>query len=319
MPRGLSAIVILLMTCLQLSAGEWPNRAIRIVVPYSAGSASDIIPRTVFAAAEKSLGQPMIVENRAGGSAVIGTAAVAKAAPDGYTILSTSSAFTTVPLTIAALTYDPVKDFTAILPLAMMTNVLVVSSTKGFKTLDDLVADARSRSGAVNYVTIGKGSAAHLNSERFRLSAKFEAQPVPYKGSPEGLLDVMTGRVDFYFSPLLPALPMIRDGKLTVLAVSSSQRDPLLPDTPTTLEAGYPNSEYDFWFGVFAPAKTPQPIVQKLHEASTAALQDPGVKQKLGNLGVRPSPMTPSQFDIYVRAELERNQSLVKAAGIVAE
>jgi tripartite-type tricarboxylate transporter receptor subunit TctC len=288
-------------------------------VPYSAGSASDIIPRTVFAAAEKSLGQPMIVENRAGGSAVIGTAAVAKAAPDGYTILSTSSAFTTVPLTIAALTYDPVKDFTAILPLAMMTNVLVVSSTKGFKTLDDLVAYARSHSGAVNYVTIGKGSAAHLNSERFRLSAKFEAQPVPYKGSPEGLLDVMTGRVDFYFSPLLPALPMIRDGKLTVLAVSSSQRDPLLPDTPTTLEAGYPNSEYDFWFGVFAPAKTPQPIVQKLHEASTAALQDPGVKQKLGNLGVRPSPMTPSQFDIYVRAELERNQSLVKAAGIVAE
>lgn len=318
--RGLIAVAVLLIsTCAQSSAGDWPTKPVRVIVPYSAGSASDIIPRTVFTLAEKQLGQPMVIENRAGGGTVIGTAAVARTEGDGYTILSTSSAFTTVPLTVATLTYDPVRDFSAILPLATMANVLVVSPAKGFKTVGEFVAYARAHPGLINYVTIGKGSAAHLNSERFRLSAKFEAQPVPYKGSPEGLLDVMTGRVDFYFSPLLPALSLIREGKLAALAVSSSQHDPLLPDVPTTLEAGYPDSEYNFWFGTFAPAKTPRPIVQRLHEASAAALQDAAVKEKLANLGVRPSPMTPAQFDAYVRIELGRNQALVKAAGIVPE
>jgi len=300
-------------------ADEWPSKPIRVIVPYSAGSASDIIPRTVLAVAEKRLGQPIVIENRAGGGSIIGTAAVARAPADGYTLLSTSSAFTTVPLTVASLSYDPLRDFAAILPFATMTNVLVVSPAKGLKSVDEFVAFARAQAGNVNYVTIGKGSAAHLNSERFRLSARFEAQPVPYKGSPEGLLDVVTGRVDFYFCPLLPALSLIREGKLKALAVSSSQRDPLLPDVPTTVEAGYPDSEYDFWFGLFAPAKTPPAIIARLYQDSAAALQDSGVKAKLANLGVRPWSMTPDQFDAHVRRELERNRALVKAAGIVAD
>ena len=168
----------------------------------------------------------------------------------------------------------------------------------------------------MNYVTIGVGSAAHLNSERFRLAANFQAQPIPFKGSPEGLTEVMTGRVDFYFCPLLPALSLIRDGKLLALAVSSSERSPDLPDVPTTIEAGFPNSEYNFWFGVFAPAKTPREIVQRLYEETAKALRDPDVKEKLAKLGVQPMPMTPAQFDDYVRRELDQNAVLVKAAGI---
>jgi tripartite-type tricarboxylate transporter receptor subunit TctC len=197
-----------------------------------------------------------------------------------------------------------------------MANVLVISPDKGIKTVGDFVIAARAKSGSMNYVTIGAGSAAHLNSERFRLAAHFEAQPIPFKGSPAGLTEVVAGRVDFYFCPLLPALSLIRDGKLTALAVSSSQRAPNLPNVPTTVEAGFPNSEYNFWFGVFAPAKTPPEIIQRLYEEIAKALQDPGVREKLAKLAVQPMPMTPAQFNDYVRKELEQNAELVKAAGI---
>jgi tripartite-type tricarboxylate transporter receptor subunit TctC len=317
--RWFCTIALLLMSfCTQSWAQSWPAKPIRAIVPYSPGSATDIIPRTVFAQVEKQLGQPIIIENRDGGASTIGTAAVAKAEPDGYTILVASSAFTTVPLTIANLPYDPVRDLSAVIPLANMANVLVVAPDKGIKSVGEFVAAAKAGRGSMNYVTIGAGSAAHLNSERFRLAANFEAQPIPFKGSPAGLTEVMTGRVDFYFSPLLPALSLIRDGKLIALAVSSVERSPDLPDVPTTVEAGFPNSEYNFWFGVFAPAKTPREIIQRLYEEIAKALRDPSVKEKLAKLGVQPMPMTPAQFDEYVRKELEQNAVLVKAAGIKA-
>jgi len=300
-------------------ADSWPSRPIRVVVPYTAGSATDIVPRTVFATVEKRLGQPMVVENRPGGASTIGTAVAAKAAPDGYTFLATSSAFTTVPLTVASLPYDPLRDFAGVIPLASMSNVLVVAPAKGIKTLQELATYARIHAGAMNYVTIGVGSAAHLNSERFRLSASFGAQPISYKGSPEGLVDVMMGRVDFYFSPLLPALPMIREGKLVALAVSGASRDPLLPETPTTVEAGFPNSEYTFWFGLFAPANTPRQIIERIYQDIANALEDSSVREKLTMLGVQPMQKTPAQFDAYVRAELEQNRVLVETAGIKAE
>jgi tripartite-type tricarboxylate transporter receptor subunit TctC len=315
--RWLYAIALLLIGIgSQASAQSWPSKPIKAIVPYSAGSATDIIPRTVFAQVEKQLGQPIIIENRDGGASTIGTNAVAKAEADGYTFLVASSAFTTTPLTTANLPYDAVNDFTAVIPLANMANVLVVSPDKGIKTVSDFVKLARERAGQINYVTIGAGSAAHLNSERFRLAAKFEAQPIPFKGSPAGLTEVVAGRVDFYFSPLLPALGLIRDGKLTALAVSSTERAPNLPDVPTTVEAGFPNSEYNFWFGVFAPAKTSPEIIQRFYEEIAKALQDPGVREKLGKLAVQPMPMTPAQFNNYVRKELEQNAQLVKAAGI---
>ena len=315
--RWLCTIALILMSVVtQSSAQNWPTKPIRAIVPYSPGSATDIIPRTIFGKVQEQLGQPIIVENRPGASSMIGTAAVAKAEPDGYTILVASSAYTIVPLTVANVPYDPLRDLSAVIPLANMANVLVVAPNTGIKTLNEFVAAARSRHGTMNYVTIGEGSAAHLNSVRFLRAAGFEAQQIPYKGSPAGLTDVMTGRVDFYFSPLLPALSLIRDGRLTALAVSSLQRSPDLPNVPTTTEAGFPNSEYNFWFGVFAPAKTPRVVIQRLYEEIAKALHDPAVTEKLAKLGVQPMPMTPIQFDDYIRKELEQNAALVKAAGI---
>jgi tripartite-type tricarboxylate transporter receptor subunit TctC len=306
--RWLCAVALMSVgLCSQSSAGEWPTRTIRAIVPFSPGSASDIIPRTIFAKVQEQLGQPIIVENRPGASTTIGTAAVAKAEPDGYTILIASSAYTIVPLTVANVPYDPLRDFAAVTPLANMANVLVVAPNLAIKTLAEFVTAARARQGSMNYVTIGEGSAAHLNSVRFLRAAGLEAQPIPYKGSPAGLTDVMTGRVDFYFCPLLPALSLILDGKLTALAVSSLGRSPKLPDVPTTIQAGFPDSEYNFWFGVFVPAKTSPAIIQGLYEEITKALHDPGVQQSLSELGVQPMPMTPAQFDVYVRKELEQN------------
>ena len=315
--RWLWIVALLSMgLCAQASEETWPAKPIRVIVPYSPGSATDIIPRTVFAKVQEQIGQSIVVENRPGGATAIGTAAVAKAEPDGYTLLVHSSAYTIVPLTFANVPYDPQRDLTGVIPLGNTANVLVVAPGKGIKTVAEFVKIARAKSGRMNYVTIGPGSAAHLNSERFRLSAGFAAQPVFYKGSPEGLMDVMTGRVDFYFSPLLPALPQIKDGRLVALAVSSTHRSADLPDVPTTLEAGFKNSEYDFWFGVFAPSKTPRAIIERLNREVTKALEDPAVKDKLTKLGVQPMPMTAQQFDDYVRGELEQNAALVKAAGI---
>ena len=315
--RWLWIVALLSMgLCAQASEETWPAKPIRVIVPYSPGSATDIIPRTVFAKVQEQIGQSIVVENRPGGATAIGTTAVAKAEPDGYTLLVHSSAYTIVPLTFANVPYDPQRDLTGVIPLGNTANVLVVAPDKGIKTVAEFVKIARAKSGGMNYVTIGPGSAAHLNSERFRLSAGFAAQPVFYKGSPEGLMDVITGRVDFYFSPLLPALPQIKDGRLVALAVSSTHRSADLPDVPTTLEAGFKNSEYDFWFGVFAPSKTPRAIIERLNWEVTKALEDPAVKDKLTKLGVQPMPMTAQQFDDYVRGELEQNAALVKAAGI---
>lgn len=313
----LCAIALTLTTfSTQSWAQDWPTKTIKVIVPYSPGSATDIIPRTVFAKVQEQVGQPIIVENRPGASSTIGTAAVAKAEPDGYTILVASSAYTIVPSTVANLPYDPLRDLAAVIPLANMANVLVISPAKGIKTLSEFVTAARARHGSMNYVTIGEGSAAHLNSVRFLRAAGLDAQQIPYKGSPAGLTDVMTGRVDFYFCPLLPALSLIRDGKLTALAVSSLLRSPELPNVPTTTEAGFSNSEYNFWFGVFAPAKTPHAVIQRLYQEIAKALEDPGVKGKLAKLGVQPMPMMPAQFDGYVRKEIEQNAALVKAVGI---
>ena len=315
--RWLATSAFFLIACCASSLAEdWPTRPIRAIVPFTPGSATDIIPRTVFAEVQKQLGQPIVIENRIGAGGTIGIAAAAKSAPDGYTILVASSAYTTVPATYANLPYDPLHDLYPVIPLANMANVLVVSPDKGINTLDDFVRQARARHGSMNYVTLGVGSAAHLNAERFRLAAKFDAQPVSYKGAPEGLMEVMTGRIDFYFSPLLPALSLIRDGKLKALAVSSAERSPDLAQVPTTKEAGYPDTDYNFWFGIFVPAKTPSEIVQRLYGETERALRNPEVNEKLAKLGIQPMPMSSSQFGDYIRKELEQNAQLATSIGI---
>jgi tripartite-type tricarboxylate transporter receptor subunit TctC len=295
-------------------ADEWPTKPIRVIVPLSAGSAADIIPRIVFEQVAAQLGQSIIIENRPGASGTIGARAVATADPDGYTLLAHSSAHIIAPSTVANLPYDPIKDFVAVAALANLPNVLVISPSKNIRTVQELVAEGKKR--PITFGSIGVGSPIHLTMERFRLSAGFKTQAIPFKGAPEALVEVMTGRVDVYYSPILAALPFIRDGKLLPLAVSSPTRTSTLPDVLTTLESGYPNSVYRFWIGVFAPAKTPRDIVNKLNAEIQKALQVPAVREKLTNLDVQPMSMNTEQFDRFVREELVINAELAKAAGI---
>ena len=301
------------------TAETWPTRPLRALVPLSAGSAVDLIARVVFAQVERQLGQPVIIENRTGAGGIIAMRAVASAEPDGHTLLVTSAIFTSAPWTVPKLVFDPFKDFTPVIPLANTAHVLVMAPGRGVYTLNDLVSYARAKRGAVNYVTLGPGSVAHLNAERFRLAAKFEATPIPYKGPAEALTDVMTGRVDFYFCPLQPALALIRAGKLVPLAVSTSTRMPELPDVPTTVEAGFADTEFNLWFGVFVPARTPSGVVERLYREIAAALANEEVKEKLGKLMTHPMPMSGAQFREMVHKELTENAAFFKTIGIKAK
>jgi tripartite-type tricarboxylate transporter receptor subunit TctC len=294
----------------------WPTKPIRAIVPFTAGSASDIVPRTVFEQLSGELGQPIIVENRSGAGGMIGAAAVARSEPDGYTILANSSAHTIVPWLYPNTPYDPARDFAAIIPLGSMPNVLVVAPSKGFRSLQDLVAAARARPGSIVYASGGVGSATHFSAERFRLSAGIEGVHVPFRGAPEAFTEAMTGRVDFYFGSLTPALPLIREGRLLALAVSTPKRASALPDVPTTLEGGFVDSASAVWIGMFAPARTPRAIIDRLHQATLKVLQATSMKEKLAKLGVDPMAMTPSEFDEFVRAEISSNGVVVKTANI---
>ena len=295
-------------------APAWPVKPVHIVVSLTPGSATDILARTASERLSAQLGQPVIVENRPGASTTIAAAFVAKADPDGYTLLATSSAHTVAPFLYPGLSYDTARDLAGVAPLANLPTVLVVPPSKGFRTLADLVAAAHAKPGSINF-----GSAAastQLNAERFRRSAKMEAVHIPFKGAPEALTEVVAGRLDFYFSPIAPALPLLREGKVQALAVGSSKRASILPELPTTIEAGFPDSDYNFWVGLFAPAKTPGALIERLHRATTAALQSQEVRERLPKLGAEPMTMTSGEFDALVREELRTNAVLVKAAGI---
>ena len=239
---------------------------------------------------------------------------MAKAEPDGYTLLATSSAHTVAPFLYPALPYDTARDLAGISPLANLPTVLVVPPSRGFSTLADLVAAAHAKPGSINF-----GSAAastQLNAERFRRSARMDAVHIPFKGAPEALTEVVAGRLDFYFSPIAPALPLVREGKVLALAVGSSRRASILPDVPTTVEAGFPDSDYNFWVGLFVSARTPGALIERLHHATAAALQSPEVRERLPKLGAESMAMTPVEFDALVREELRSNAVLVKAAGM---
>ena len=297
------------------STPAWPTKPIRLIVPLTPGSATDVMARVVMDQVSAQLGQPVIVENRPGAGNTIGMGAVAKAEPDGYTILANSSTHTVTPATRSNLGFE-MTDLAAIVPLGNMPVVMVFNPSKGYKKLSDFVAAAKARPGSVNYASAGAGNSSHLNGERFRLAAGFEAVHLPFKGAPEAMTEVLAGRADFYFAPLVNALPLLKDGQLQALAVSGSARASTLPDVPTTVEAGYPNSEYNFWAGVFLPAKTPADIRARLYAETAKALQHPAIREKLSGLGADPMPLTSAQFETLVKNEIETNTQLVKAAGI---
>jgi tripartite-type tricarboxylate transporter receptor subunit TctC len=297
-------------------AADWPTKSIRVVVPYAPGSATDLVPRTVFEQVGRQVGQSFIVENRPGGGTTIGSAQVKTAEPDGHTILIHSNAIVTVPAIQLNVPYDPVKDFSGLTPLGNVPLVLVIAPSKGIKNVKELVAKAKAKPGELNYGAAGIGTPPHLAMERFRLAAGFEGQLVPFKGAPEALTEVMTGRIDIYFCPITPALPLIRDGKVLALAVSSSKRASALPDVPTTVEAGVPESDLDFWVGAFVPKKTPRDVVAKMQAEIAKAIDTPAIKSKLTTLGVEQMIMAPDAFDVRIAKEADMAVKLAKAAKI---
>jgi tripartite-type tricarboxylate transporter receptor subunit TctC len=294
----------------------YPNKPIRVVVPFGAGSTTDIIARAITDKMSQSMGQQLVVENKAGASGTIGQAQVASAAPDGYTLMIHSSSHTVSPHTFAKLPFDTVADFAAVTPISSTPNVLVISPAKNIKTLKDLLAAARAKPGAMNFASAGQGSATHLNAEKFKLAAKIDAQNIPFKGSAEAVTEVVAGRVDYYFSPIAPVIGQIRNGQLLPLAVGSPKRAVALPEVPTTAEAGVPGSEFNFWIGMFAPARTPREIVDRLNAEVAKALATPEVKERFAALGADAWTLKPAEFDGYIRDEIKSNAGLVKAAGL---
>jgi tripartite-type tricarboxylate transporter receptor subunit TctC len=283
------------------TAQQWPTQAIRVVVPLTAGSAVDVVPRIVLEQVSAQIGQSIVVENRTGASGTIGVRSVATSPPDGYTLLAHSSAIVVSPYTVANANYDPVKDFVAVAPLANLPNVLVVAPSLKIRTVQEFVANAKKR--GITYGSAGVGTPVHLAMEKFRLAAGFEGNFVPFRGAPQVLTEVMAGRVDAYYAPLASAIEFIRSGKLVALSVSGLQRSAALPDIPTSVEAGYPNSDLNFWIGIFAPAGTPNNVVAKLNREIGTAIANPAVGQKLTNQGVDPMAMGPGEFQKFVNAE----------------
>ena len=298
-------------------ADNWPSKPVRVVVPITAGSAIDIVARATAQRLAEALGQPFVIENKPGAGTTIGAASAASAAPDGYTILFASTALTTTPSTVATINYDVMRD---LVPIAPLTNTpLVMAAHHGkFKNLADLVNQAKAGKITVNYATNGYGSASHFTTERFRLAAgSFPAEPVTFRGTPEALTEIMADRITFYFTPMTTVQSLVSSQKLDALATTGRKRSLALPDVPTTIEAGYPDSDFDFWVGLFAPAKTPPDIVAKLYQATRKISESPEFRKQMAAIGGEPlDPMTQQQFSDYVAAELKRNASIAKAAGL---
>lgn len=319
MTRRLPALIAGLLLAGSALAQGYPTKPVRFVVPFTAGSGTDIIARSVAEVMGRGLGQPIVIENRPGAGGTIAAAAVAKGDADGHTVLIHSSGHALNPAIYPSLPYDTVKDLTGITPLASLPNVMVVSPSRGWKTVADVVAAAKAKPGALNYTSAGQGSATHLNAEKFRLQAGIDAVHVPFKGTPEAISDIIGGRNDWFFAPLASALPLIKDGKLQALAVSTPQRAPSLPQVPTTIEAGVPGSDYIFWVGMIVHSGTPPAVAKRLHDEAIKALDNPEVKERFARVGADPFPMPQERFNAFIRTEMESAARIAKAANLKAQ
>ncbi len=313
--RTLLALVLVLVAP-RMALADWPEKPIRFIVPFTAGSATDIIARAIADPMAHALGQSIVVENRPGAGGTVGAGVVAKANPDGYTLLVHSAGHVANATIYTHLPYDTLRDFAGVTPIAHLPAVLIVSPAKGYASVQDLVEKARANPGKLNYGSAGNGSATHMNAELFRLAAKFDAVHVPFRGTPEAMTETATGRIDFFFAPIASALPLIKEGRLKALAVGTAQRSPQLPDVPTTVEAGYPKSDYLFWIGMLAPSATPRAVIDRLNAEVRKALDTPDVKARLETLGAEPMTMAPAEFDAFLKSETARMAGVIKAAGI---
>ena len=313
--RFLTGLLLSLLSACAL-AQPYPGKPVRVIISFTPASATDIVGRLVSARLAEYWGQPVVPENRAGAGGSIGSAVVAKAAPDGYTLLINSNAHSVNPAIYANLPYDTVKDFTDIVPLSMAPNVLVVNVDSPHKSLMDLVSLAKAKPGAINFGHAGVGSGTHLNTEKLIAAADIKVTQVPFKGTPEVVQAIFSGSVDCYWVPISAGISHVKNGKPRALAVSSSKRSPALPEVPTTGEAGVQGADAPLWFGVWGPASMPAEVVRKINGDVRKALAEAAVKQRLANLGNDPMDMSPEEFARFVRSEISDYQRVVRAAGI---
>ena len=307
---------VLAAFALNAGAQGYPNKPVHVSISFTAGSSTDIVGRVVIQKLSEIWGQPVLADNRAGAGGSIGSNVVAKAAPDGYTLLVNSSAHSVNPAMYAKLPYDTTRDFIDIVPLSIQPNVLVVDASSPYKSVADLLAAARAKPGSINWGHAGVGSGTHLSTEKFIAAAKIDVTQIPFKGTPEVITALFSKSIDCYWAPISAAMSNIKAGKLRALAVSTPKRNSQLPDIPTTGEAGVPGADSPLWFGLWAPAGTPAAIVAKISTDTRKALTDPGVREKLANLGNDVMDMPPDEFARFVRSEIAEYDRVIKAAGI---
>jgi tripartite-type tricarboxylate transporter receptor subunit TctC len=312
----LAAAALTLGTAAQ--AQNWPTKPLTIVVPFTAGSATDVMARLFGERLSERLGQPVVVENRTGAGGTIGTAAVARANPDGYTLVVVSSGHVVNPVLYPSLSYE-LKDLAAVAPLGTLPSVLLAAPGLGVKTVKELVDKARSTPQGMRFASAGVGSAAHVNAQKFVSGLNLNATHVPYRGTPPMLVDIAGNTVDFVFAPLISSVAMIQDNRVVPLAVSTPKRAEAFPNIPTTAEAGYPQGEFNFWIGMLAPAKTPRPVIDRLHREISAMMDAPEVVARLQSLGALPFKMAPQDFDRFIQTEAVELGGIMRAANVKAE
>jgi len=315
-----SALGLLALTPLAAQAQAFPTKAITIIVPFSAGGTTDILARVLGQFISKDLGQPVIIDNRAGAGGNIGTQLVARAAPDGYTILMGTVGTHAINQSLyPKLAFDPIKDFAPLTRVALVPNLLVANPAQPFKTVKELMAYAKANPGKVTFGSSGSGTSIHLSGELFKQMAGVDIQHVAYKGSAPAVNDLLGNHIAIMFDNMPSAISHVKAGKLRPLAVTTAQRSPALPDVPTIAEAGVPGYEATSWFGLLAPAKTPAPVVAKLNAAILKALADPDVKKKLLEQGAEPAGETPAQFAAFIASETVKWGKIVKQSGATAQ
>lgn len=315
-----SALGLLALTPLAAQAQAFPTKAITIIVPFSAGGTTDILARVLGQFISKDLGQPVIIDNRAGAGGNIGTQLVARAAPDGYTILMGTVGTHAINQSLyPKLAFDPIKDFAPLTRVALVPNLLVANPAQPFKTVKELMAYAKANPGKVTFGSSGSGTSIHLSGELFKQMAGVDIQHVAYKGSAPAVNDLLGNHIAIMFDNMPSAISHVKAGKLRPLAVTTAQRSPALPDVPTIAEAGVPGYEATSWFGLLAPAKTPAPVVAKLNAAILKALADPDVKNKLLEQGAEPAGETPAQFAAFIASETVKWGKIVKQSGATAQ
>ena len=327
-PSLLRTLLALAAAALSAGAGAqapsrpaaYPAKPIRMVVPFTPGSATDIIARVVQPRLAERLGQSIVIENRPSAGGIVACTTVAEATPDGHTLMVTGSNFAgSAALYAGKLPYDPVRDFAGVTQFATTPLVLVVAPSLGVKSVKELIALAREKKGQLNFASTGQGSGPHYGAELFKLVAGIGAVHVPYRGSPETLTDVMAGRVQFVLSPILAVSPLIKGGRVLALGVTTVERAQALPDVPTIAEAGLPGFEYKGWYGMLAPGKTPRKIVNQLAAEVVRIIAMPDIQEQISNRGAIAKSSGPEAFDKLVHDEINTRRKVWKAAGVSVE